>query len=308
MSHVGTIVRARDSRRPMLLQASVPPPISAGIHSYVIVGVLPLVLIFHAIIQHVDLFDAPLIAALLILMLGVPHGAFDIAIIQHRSIRSHDFELVRVLVAYVGLAALVIAAWLIVPGLCLAIFLTVSAYHFSGDWPVFRVAASRLMVGGALLSATALFHQDEVRDIFSLLALPDAAGWLAGALNTAAVPLIASAIVLTIQAGQKSAIEAIEYSLILASALILPPITFFVIYFCLVHSVRHALAVRRELWKTPVRELVFGASPYAAVAIFGPVAGGILIARNGIGLDMLSMVFIALAALTVPHMALVDRH
>lgn len=278
-----------------------------NIHHVIILTVAPVLLLANAAIGRFDLFDWPFISALLILLLGVPHGAFDIAVIQHRWSGPQRVNLLELLVMYVGLVVVVIAAWSVLPGGCLAAFLIASAYHFSGDWPSFHKPASRLLIGAALLSATAQFHQDQDRDIFELLTSTEAAAMIAATLHAASAPLMVAAGILAVNASRQSPGEAIEYALVLSLALFLPPITFFVIYFCLVHSVRHAIDVRLELRQTPTIVLLSKAAPYAGVAVASTLGGGLVVSSAGIGLDMLSTVFIVLAALTVPHMLLVDK-
>lgn len=254
-----------------------------------------------------DLFQWPFLASILILCLGVPHGAFDIAVLRRRWSAPGQFILVKLLLSYVGLAIFVVASWTIAPGLCLAVFLLISAYHFSGDWPMFHKTNVRCIAGLALLSATTLFHEAQVGDIFALLASRDSAIFLAQALNLLSLLLLALAGASLVVSGRSVLCEMAEYASVVAAAVWLPPMTFFVLYFCLVHSIRHTVEVRRELFDVPIRELILRSAPYALVAIVGTLAAGLLIARYGIGLDLLSAVFIALAALTVPHMVLVEQ-
>ncbi len=280
---------------------------AAQVHRQIIILVLPLILGLQTFFGSADLFNFPMLAGLLVLTLGVPHGAFDVAIIRHRWPTTRPFQLSLVLAKYLALGGSVVVCWLFAPGLSLAAFLVIAAYHFGGDWAQFRTTSSRLVTGGALLSATAVFHQEQVGALFSLLAPLSAADWLARALHELAAPLLIVATVVAVWCSQKSTTAAIEYGLILTTALVLPPLTFFVVYFCLIHSVRHTLAVRQELWQMPLLVVISKAVPYAALAIVGTVAVGLFIARSGVALDMLSTVFIALAALTVPHMILVDH-
>jgi beta-carotene 15,15'-dioxygenase len=255
-----------------------------------------------------DLLDWPGLAAGMILVLGVPHGACDIAIIQRRWRRVDRFNLITVLASYIGLVLIVISAWLVFPGLSLAIFLLVSSYHFGGDWLIFRSRGARMVAGSAILSATALLHEAQVRDIFARLASPEAAATLSFAMHQAAIPLCVLAGVLVLRVQRQWIGEATEYALLSLCAVVLPPITFFVVYFCLVHSVRHAIDARQELRHIPTRKLLVRVAPYAIVAVCGTTTTGILMMRTGIDTELLSVVFVALASLTVPHMVLVDKH
>lgn len=96
-----------------------------------------------------------------------------------------------------------------------------------------------------------------------------------------------------------------EIGSIVGAAIILPPITFFLLCFCLFHSVRHLFEVRVELSDHSLGNLAGGGAPYAGRAILGTLWGSALFVTLSSGLALLSAVFIALASLTVPHMLLV---
>ncbi len=308
MAREDQVKKINDVQSQLPLSSGAQSARKCNIHRLIILTAAPVLLLAHVTAGPFDLFDWPFFSALLILLLGVPHGAFDIAVIQHRWSGPQRANLLVLLVTYVGLVVVVIGAWSVLPGGCLAAFLIASAYHFSGDWPSFRQPVLRLVIGAALLSATAQLQQDQVRDIFILLTTIEAATVIAATLHAVATPLMVVAGILAVQASRQSPGEAVEYALVLALALFLPPITFFVIYFCLVHSVRHVIDVRHELRQIPTVVLLRKAAPYAGAAVAGTLGGGMMISRAGIELDMLSMVFIVLAALTVPHMLLVDKH
>jgi beta-carotene 15,15'-dioxygenase len=276
-------------------------------HRTLIKAAIPLILATSLFYRPVNLLEAPVLAAALILFLGVPHGAFDIEIIRHRSQSSGGFMLGPLLTVYVGLATLVLIAWQLAPGLCLTAFLLISAYHFSGDWPTLKSPIRRLVLGGALLSSTAVFYRKEDELIFAMLASPEAAEMLARWLQAVALPLIAAAGFLSLQPSTRSSSDSAEILLLISAALILPPITFFVLYFCAVHSVRHTLAARHELRHVPIGDFIASALPYAAVAIAGTLIGAGVMISGHVGTEILSIVFVALAALTAPHMLLLEH-
>lgn len=91
-------------------------------------------------------------------------------------------------------------------------------------------------------------------------------------------------------------------------AAMLPPLLYFVAYFCLLHSLRH-LTTTLALLPDRTRALA-GAARIMAASLLGAGAA-LALAIGGAGADagnaILGVVFIGLAALTVPHMLLVDR-
>ena len=99
-----------------------------------------------------------------------------------------------------------------------------------------------------------------------------------------------------------------ELLLLVAAAALLPPLWYFVLYFCALHSPRHLLAEFRRL-SGPQRR-------YAALTLLVTTLAALLIAAaSGVHLQqfyesvnvmLYPLVFIGLAALTVPHMCLLE--
>ena len=84
-----------------------------------------------------------IVALLLIIVIGLPHGAFDAAIYglwrgqSKVPTQAHSLALqplIRFLIAYSAIAACVVIFWLLFPVLALGLFLVISAIHFGlGD-------------------------------------------------------------------------------------------------------------------------------------------------------------------------------
>lgn len=101
---------------------------------------------------------------------------------------------------------------------------------------------------------------------------------------------------------------ALEVGAIWVAAALLPPLLAFVAYFCLLHSQRQ---VTETLAVSPRRkDALWSAAAIMVVSLCGAVLGLALLAARAPG-DVtgavLQTVFIGLAALTVPHMLLVQR-
>ncbi|NQW80503.1 MAG: ATP-binding protein, partial [Polaromonas sp.] len=92
-----------------------------------------------------------LLAGLCIVLLGVPHGALDPIFAQALpQIKSRTSWVVFVL-AYLLLAALVVALWWYAPTIFLLAFLSVSVLHFSGDLAEGANFLTRFFYGGAAI-------------------------------------------------------------------------------------------------------------------------------------------------------------
>jgi Brp/Blh family beta-carotene 15,15'-monooxygenase len=94
----------------------------------------------------------------------------------------------------------------------------------------------------------------------------------------------------------------VEYALLVATALVTPPVIYFVIYFCALPSPRHFLLTADQLDLTLLQGLS-AAWPIlvATLAITAPL---LAVFTPTFEPATLQIVFIGLAALTVPHMIL----
>ncbi len=276
-----------------------------------------------SLIDYVSLF--------FVMVIGLPHGAFDNALGYllgyGRSLKS--FLLFSS--AYLGVAGLVYLVWLFLPVISLICFLGYSLIHFGlGDVSSLRRSlpqlpksrfnssryVSRLMYGisvfahGGLVTLLVPFwHADEVSWLFQLLTgekttivmtmiYPFSVIW-AGCL----LVIICTA---TFEPHYRRG--AIELVILTFCLTLLPPLVGFAVYFCAVHSRRHFQHMWSHITLTLSRRssvglatLLTGASWALASALYAiqPIA-------DGVDAALLRSVFILLAALTVPHMLLVD--
>ena len=89
-------------------------------------------------------------------------------------------------------------------------------------------------------------------------------------------------------------------------AWVLPPLIFFTIYFCGLHSPRHALEVVRHYGIEPLEAVLVSALFTLMAVIFASV---FFISGESGAVDdkSIRIIFVGLAALTVPHMILLSR-
>ena len=243
-----------------------------------------------------------LVLAPAVALLGLPHGALDLAVGRQiwalRTLRDHTVFIA----GYLGLAAATLAIWLMFPGVALALFLAYSAYHFSGDWEgwgrIWRLAGSTAIIG-----APALLHLTEVEAIFVKLSDPRSAAVLAFALSFLGGFAALTTVVAAVSDGAKRRIG--EHALLWLAAVVLPPLLFFVAYFCFLHAPRH---MRLSLGSLQDRGLALWSSAVLATITLLAATGAFFAMPAGFSVSdaLLSVIFIGLASLTVPHMILVD--
>ena len=248
----------------------------------------------------------PLLASFIVLFLGVPHGAFDVALAKQRWSLTSNIEFAGFLVAYVAIAGVVVALWWLKPDVALPLFLAMAAYHFGGDWKNEIHLIPRTMIGATLLCAPALFYRNEVIEIFSWITPLPTAQATAAAMAFFALPLLQASALIVLICGIGCLIVAAEIAVLVILSLASPPLSFFLIYFCGLHSIRHTLAVAEDLNVRSFPELIKQSLPYAPLAIIGTILGATITAVIDVPMELLGVVFIVLAALTAPHMLLVD--
>jgi len=254
-----------------------------------------------------DLATQVLLLAPFVAVLGLPHGALDLSIAEAlwplRGLRG------KVLFAclYLGLSGLVILVWMLFPGPSLFAFLIYSAVHFSGDWSNSPVAL-RWSGGAATIGGPAVFHSEDVTRIFGYLAPEQAASLATTCLAVAGGIALAVFIATLILQPMSRTRAAAEQAAIWIAAVLLAPLVYFIVYFCALHSVRHTVDTIASLkdWKSALLTagLLSMGTALAAVLSF-MLLGGMDAASTAQSISQ--VIFIGLAALTVPHMILVDR-
>ncbi len=241
--------------------------------------------------------------------LGLPHGALDLEIAKRLYPLRSRMRVASFGLCYFSLAAGVAALWVAAPLLGLALFLAYSALHFSDDWRCDLPLSQRLIVGAAVIGGPVLWRPSEVADVFS--ALTGAADGLDALVQVfAALGALASAAALGLalfQNGLKRAAR-IEIIALVSLAAAAPPLFYFAIYFCALHSPRHLLRVAQVLDVSMSRALRL-AAPITVATIAGAAIAALVFVEAGWSADTAAarIMFVGLAALTIPHMALVDR-
>lgn len=258
----------------------------------------------------VDLPMLPLLIVLLagVALLGLPHGALDPLIARRADLWTGPLGFVAFNAVYIAIAALTVAIWLLVPVIALTGFLLISAWHFAGDWHDRQAMVTRFATGLAMLCLPTVLYGASVAEIYAALAGPPGA-WLVSVQQMIAGPAVLASLTLFIITRPIGWPLAAEMVAVFLAALLLPPLVFFLVYFCGLHSPRHLLDHIRTL-SGSVRpgRLVFYVIGYTAGALALLGAGFLALNAAGIALNeaLLRLIFIGLAALTVPHMLVLE--
>ena len=247
--------------------------------------------------------------------LGMPHGAMDHRVAEAWLAPRFGRRWGPMFgVAYVGLAAAVLAAWGLAPLATLAAFLAYSSLHFgAGDAKDGNlvVVVARGVLPIALPFAV---RPSATADLLGQVAgVPVAAEtWHALAVVIAVLAcagvVVHSAVSIDPRAAKMTSV--VECVALVGANVIFPPLLAFGLYFVCLHSVRHLIELAG--WLEPadpargVRRLAREAMPLTAVALLLTACGYVVQPHGSPAPAVIRAVFVALSALTVPHMLLTE--
>lgn len=261
-------------------------------------------------------WDLAAIAA--VLLLGVPHGGLDGAVARRIGWSKGLVGWVGFHISYIALAALVVWLWWQWPLPGLAIFLAISALHFgSSD---IALTQSRLAQqskhqwlpliahGGLIPIAIPGLQPIAVQPLFTILVGDAGAAMLIQAIDLLFLPWLLGCLLYCVYAIIYPAWRTplLNLVILLVGVFLLPPLISFALYFCFWHSRSHILRVWHSLKDNSERRQSFiEATLYSLMAWLAALIFFMLF-QASLTTALIQLTFIGLAALTVPHMLLVD--
>ena len=253
-----------------------------------------------ALAAHFAVPGGALVLVLLagIVLGGMPHGGLDLYLARQRFPLHGAASNAAFLAAYLALAGAVVLLWLAAPTLSLLAFLAYSAWHFGGDWsdrPVARAAA-----GLSVLGLPALTDPATVALLFDALA---ADGALA---RDVLRPAGLGALAVALAAFRASPLRLATLATLGTLAWAMHPLAYFFAYFVGLHGPIHVARVARRYRLDAGALLSRWVGPALAAGLAVAAAALWIAPRIGWEAAALQAVFIGFAALTVPHMLLVD--
>lgn len=273
---------------------------------------------------------APILLALLVAFIGLPHGAAD-----HLYAKSLFGDalgtagMAAFLSLYLVVAAAVVAAWLSNPGLAIVAFFVISAWHFGQEEPASAGALTagaddrsagtvRFARGGLVIWGSILFQQHATAEILRAICPAEASaavGFAVGVLWPIAIIALAlfGLRVLVqlfdlVRGGvnvRPALVTEISTSVsFLVLTAVVTPLVSFAVYFCAWHSALGLNRLRRAL-RTTWPKLVETLAPLTLSAIALCVFGAAYIWRAPeISQNLLRTTFLGLSAVAVPHIVL----
>lgn len=247
---------------------------------------------------------ATILSGVLIALLGIPHGSLDLHLISTRNQR------LRELVIYIIGISFVLGLWLAWPSIVLMLFLLNSAWHF-GDCDLRTEHKLKpvlaLVYGVSILTVLIDPRDPTIIGIITMLIGHTIDASVVS--HDGTIRVLASALVIGIplighnRAPYQSVFAGL---LIVAVSTVAPSLIAFTWYFVIVHSWTSMDRMRFHIdTKHPWtwRKLLVAAAPLSLLTYFAIAVSTMLISNT----DTLSLLFIALSALTLPHGRLFHR-
>ncbi len=275
-------------------------------HGQLFIGVAFVAAVTGILVPRMSPSAELLLIGALIVLTGVPHGALDTVFARTRYDLTSWQRWMGFALVYCGVASSVVLLWLYSPTLFLIGFLILSGAHFSGDPTHGTSVLSRIAYGGAILILPSLRFGAEFKHLLGVLVGTDAAAkvvpWIGGMAALWVCLLVFSAL----REWRRSRRTALELVAVGAIALCVPPLLSFTLFFCAMHSARHILRTFSVV-EPRARKGVAAAGllPMIGVVVIGALLWRISNAQ-AIETKVIQLLFVGLAALTVPHMAIVE--
>lgn len=248
-----------------------------------------------------------------VLLFGVPHGGLDGAVARRVGWPTTTIARIIFHFAYVMIAAVVSLIWWVFPVPSLAIFLIISAIHFgvSDIRHIMQVGKNHwlpvLAHGGLVSIAIPGFQSDAVAPIFAVLVGEEGGTFLLQVIDFLLKPYILIVCAyLAYSILEKGWIHsAFNLIILLLLAYLLAPLLSFALYFCLWHSRAHTIRIWQSISVAERRRCLQETFAYS-IAAWVTAAGFFWYFQANPDNILIQLTFIGLAALTVPHMVLVD--
>ncbi len=259
------------------------------------------------LILPIDLLAVGL--AVVVAGVGMPHGGLDHrfgrALFRPRYGRRWW---VVFLAAYLGIAGVVVAGWVLLPALTVVMFFLISAWHF-GDDPDGHQPAN-VVEGGMVIWTPLLFRPTEVSGLLVWVIPNGDPAHVAVGVEMAQPLLWAIAIFfmvcLPFETSVDSAGRKVAFAILFAT---LPTLASFILYFCGWHSTRELAGLAKQAdparpWQG-FRMVLLAAAPMAALAVAATAAFAAVFAGDReLEPVLVQAVFLGLSAVAVPHILL----
>ena len=255
---------------------------------------------------------------ILILSFGILHGANDIKLLQVTAAsRSKPLTFVRILIYYVVFVLGVAALFYMIPAISLALFILFSAYHFGEQHWISKITSSSWLIfffytAYGLIVLLLLFtaHDEEVSSIvLSITGLWIPPFYYPMALGVTSIIYVAQYVLLFKQIKAKIILELfylMVFFIIFNTASLLWAFTiFFIIWHAIPSLADQIQFLYGDISKSNFFRYIRSSAVYWGISVVALVLLFIFIEDTGAG--FLPFLFSFLAAITFPHVLVINR-
>ena len=261
-----------------------------------------------------DLTVLNIISFLLIFFIGLPHGSFDGAIASLVGFRNR-IQFLKFLFYYLALFFLVILFWLYFPIIALTIFIIMTIIHFGlCDWTNFKIDKFKYSVsftyGMTIIFGIIFFNENQSFLIFEYLTNDKIYVIQKFIFIPYFLTLLLIIYFIYLSFFEKKLRKGIiEILVLLLVFYFFDPLLSFAIYFCFFHTYKHLKHLIKNIYLnlTNKKFVIYSTLIFTAISWVGGLVVLYYLFQNlSLYESILKVIFIGLAALTLPHMLLVD--
>ena len=261
-----------------------------------------------------DLTILNIISFLLIFFIGLPHGSFDGAVASLVGFRNR-IQFLQFIFFYLVLFFIVILIWLFFPIISLTIFILMTIYHFGlCDWTNFKINKYKYTVsftyGMTIIFGIIYFNENQSFLIFEYLTNDNIFYLKKYFFIPYLLTLVSIIYFIYLSYFEKKLRKGIvEIFLLLLIFYIFDPLLSFAIYFCFFHTYKHLkhLIKNINLNLKNRKFVIYSTLIFTGISWVGGLGIVYFLVQNlSLYESIIKVIFIGLAALTLPHMLLVD--
>tara|TARA_B100001057_G_scaffold467158_1_gene525020 strand:- start:94 stop:909 length:816 start_codon:yes stop_codon:yes gene_type:complete len=261
-----------------------------------------------------ELTSLNIISFLLIFFIGLPHGSFDGAVASLVGFKTKT-KFLQFVILYLLLFFGVILFWLYFPIISLLIFLLMTISHFGlCDWTNFKIKKHKYSIcityGMTVIFGIIFFNESQSFQIFEYLTNNKIYLLQKYFFIPYALTIISIIYFIYLSLNEpKLRIGIVEIFFLLVIFYICDPLLSFAIYFCFFHTYKHLKHLISNIYAyLPNKKFViYSTIAFTLVSWIGGVLIVLFLLQNfNVYQSIIKVIFIGLAALTLPHMILVD--
>ena len=248
------------------------------------------------------------ILVILIITLGIPHGAYDYQVAKKIGLVSSNYKVIAFYILYVGLVFLSLYTWYSFPFFSLLVFLFLSSWHFGSDWAISKSdTLIPILIGICILIFPSMIHQHQITKVFSYLVSYGNAHTLVLVMRQLAFILLPAGIFFCYHFFRNEGIvKGFELLSVFLSSIFLPPLVFLIFYFCLFHSITHLNFLYKWLKYNNFKVFFINGLPLSLISILFLSVVYLIFSNSNLSEDILKSAIILVAVITIPHMILIE--